>query len=93
MKLNIINLKVTGPNRRWVLDQLQKYADRFADRKFSAVEIGKQNQNSDHSISVYDTNGSLAYQKPFDSKDLMVGYILGANAHMSAQYIIKELCT
>ena len=90
MKLTIKNVKVSGPNRRWVLDQFQKYADRFDDRKFTEVEMTRILRDV-HIITVYNTQGMLAGHKPFESRDLMIGYILGANAHMTRQHIIKEL--
>jgi len=91
MKLNILNLKITGANRRFVLDQLQKYADRFADRKFSSVELTPVYGDGTCAIHAYDVEGRAAQTKVFDSKDMLIGYILGANAHMGTHQIIKEL--
>lgn len=92
MKLNIINTKVSGSNRRFVLDQIQKYADRFTDRKFGAIEIISLYEcKGVHAINAYDVHGNLAYQKQFNSLDMLIGYVLGANAHMTKTHIIKDL--
>jgi len=90
MKLTITNVKITGSNRRHILDQLQKYADRFSDRKFSEVEITKL-CNLGYVINAYNIQGAISQQKEFDSQDMMIGYILGASAHMSSTHVIKEL--
>jgi len=95
MQLTNNNVKITGSNRRYVLDQIQKFADRFSDRKFSSIELvnlytGRANEDV-HAINAYDVQGTLVSQKEFKSQDLMVGYILGANAHMSSTHVIKEL--
>ena len=91
MLLTITNVKVTGPNRRYVLDQLQKYADRFSDRKFSSVELSPLYGDGTHIIDAYDVQGAVIMSKTFDSKDMMIGYILGANAHMAPHHVIKNL--
>lgn len=93
MKLKFINTKISGSNRRFILDQIQQYADRFADRKFSAIDIVNlyDGPKGCHAVNVYDTHGNLAFQKIFNSLDMLVGYVLGANTHMSKTHVIKEL--
>lgn len=91
MKLIITNVKITGSNRRYVLDQIQKYADRFSDRIFSSVEIMPIYSDTTHALIAYDVQGTAAQTKVFDSRDMMIGYILGANAHMTKTHVIKEL--
>ena len=90
MKLTINNVKVSGGDRRHVLDQLQKFADRFSDRNFSEVELVKMYDDR-FAILAYNTDGVMTEHKYFDRQDLMIGYILGANAHMSSTHVIKEL--
>ncbi len=90
MKLTMNNVKISGGGRRFVLDQIQKYVDRFSDRIFSSVEL-KRFDNCTYAITAYDTNGAWAQQKNFETKDGMIGYILGANAHMTKTHIIKEM--
>lgn len=90
MKLTIKNVKITGPSRKVVLGHLQKYADHFSDRTFSEIEITKL-CNLAYAINAYDIKGTLIQQREFSSQDMMIGYILGAQAHMSDKCIIKEL--
>ena len=90
MKLTMTNVKITGGDRRFVLSQLQKYADRFSDRIFSEVEISKVTDGT-YAITAYDANGMMLQRKDFGKKDALIGYILGANAHMTKTHIIKEL--
>ncbi len=90
MKLTMTNVKITGGDRRFVLAQLQKYADRFSDRIFSEVELSKVTDGT-YAITAYDTNGMMLQRKDFEKKDFMIGFILGANAHMTKTHIIKEL--
>jgi len=90
MYLIISNVKISGPNRRYVLDQLQEYADHFSDRRVSSVELIKVD-GRECAINVYDVHGRLDQQRVFDSQDLMVGFILGANQYLDAHQVIKEL--
>lgn len=90
MQLNIKNVKVSGGDRRHVLEQFQKFADRFSDRIFSEVELVKL-YDDQFAILAYNTDGVMTEHKYFERQDLMVGYILGANSHMSSTHVIKEL--
>jgi len=93
MKYSLVNVKVSGCDRRWTLDRIQKYADHFSTRKFSSVDFIRLNPDrlDMYAINVYDTHGVLAYQKAFTSLDRMIGYIIGSVEHMHTSHIIKEL--
>jgi len=91
VQLAILNMKITGPNRRYYLNQLDNFAAKVSTKLFIEVQIGKQDQRGGFSICLYDHNGQLPHQKHFDSKDMMLGYIVGCNTYANKGCVIKRL--
>jgi len=85
------NMKVTGPNRRYYLNQFEVFAAKVSTKLFIEVQFGRQDQRGGFSIALVDHNGVIAHQKHFDSKDMMFGYIVGCNTYANKGCVIKRL--
>lgn len=91
VQLTILNMKITGPNRRYYLNQFEVFAAKVSTKLFIETQIGKQDQRGGFSICFVDPNAQIAHQKHFDSKDMMLGYIVGCNTYANKGCVIKRL--
>ena len=92
MKMTISNMKITGSNRQYILNKMQNFADLCSAKKFSEVQIGRPYEQG-FSISLISHNGQSDNQAYFESKEYMIGYIVGyvIAAENQLNHTIKEL--
>lgn len=83
MKISTPNMRLRVSDKTYILNQMQKFADRFDESQVSRVEFGKQDIRGGFSITIFDLRHCVPKQKHFGSKEEMEGYIVGYNSACS----------
>ena len=77
----LCNIRLTGHNKRYYAYQLASYAKhtmlRFKGTR--CVQFGKQDIRGGLSITLITEDHCIDHQRHFESKDLMLGFIVGCN--------------
>lgn len=83
----LVGMRLTGVDKNYYVAQLQTFTNAIM-LKFEgveSVEFGKQDVRGGYSICILDTRGCINYQKVFESKQQLIGYVCGYNAANSNQ--------
>lgn len=81
-KAILSNIRITGDNKTYIMGQLEQYAERVVDDSegyLSHLEFGKQDLRGGISITAYSVDHCVPEQRFFNSKDEMIGYVVGVN--------------
>lgn len=90
-----INIRFSTPNIRitrekpYYMSHMQTFANHMAD-KFSdtiSVDYGKQDTRGGISITLFNTRHCVDHQHHFNSKDEMLGFIVGYNKSFNNYFI------
>ena len=79
MKISLCNMRLTGIDKEYYLNQLKEFAELFSDSKINSVQFGKQDIRGGFSITLVDKKHCVPEQKFFTNKWEMLGYIVGFN--------------
>lgn len=79
MKHSIVNMRLTGIGKNYYANQLAEFASKINKKKYKGVQFGKQDIRGGISITLFDHNGCVPSQKHFNSKDEMLGFVVGVN--------------
>jgi hypothetical protein len=77
--LQIANMRISGSNSAYINNQLKTFARNLDSKLFASVSIGRQDIRGGFSIALGSHDYRQSQQRHFDSKDQMVGYIMGCN--------------
>lgn len=79
IKYSICNIRITGSDKNYYLNQLKIFCSYFNSKKVLAVHFGKQDIRGTESITIIDHRHCVPAQKHFTNKWEMLGYIVGFN--------------
>jgi len=79
MKIQTPNIRITGVDKNYWLNQLQDFADSLDEKKYSRVEFGKQDIRGGICITLFSLKHCVSKRWEFDSKDKMLGFVQGYN--------------
>ena len=82
MKYNICNMRITGERKVYILHQFEKFALNFDSDKIKEVDFGKQDIRGGFSICLVDNESIIPEQMFFNSKDELIGFVIGFNMNM-----------
>lgn len=81
-----VNIRLTGIDKEYYKNQLiifgeniNRYLQRTGIDKIKRVEFGKQDSRGAISITLVSLRGTVPMQKHFNSKDELLGYVVGYN--------------
>ena len=88
MNYSLQNIRITGHNKEYYLNQLSVFAARCCLKPgIKRVEFGKQDTRGAVSICLATDAHCISAQKHFDSKAEMLGFVVGFNeAHSGYSY-------
>ena len=77
--MSIVGMRITGTNKNYYLHQLELFEQKMIDKGMATrVEFGKQDMRGVPSICLF--NGHcVTQQKHFDTKQELLGYVVGYN--------------
>jgi len=78
----LCNIRIIGNNKTYLLKQFENFALNIGNRedsKIKTVEFGKQDIRGGFSITLIDKKDCIPFQKFFNSKDEMIGFVCGFN--------------
>lgn len=73
------NLRLSGVQKTYWLNQLQEFANSFASLQVKCIEFGKQDARGFPSITVVDHNSCVPRQHHFGSKKELLAFVQGYN--------------
>jgi len=90
VKLNVSysysDFRISGIDKGYHEHQMQDFANNLASRidcEVKYIHFGKQDSRGSLSITVFDHRHCVPMQRHFNSKDDLLGFIIGYNAGMS----------
>ena len=76
--MNIVGMRLTGKNKKFYENQLTEFEGLLADKGMAyRVEFGKQDIRGAFSISLYDGDNRIKQQRFFETKQELLGYVVG----------------
>jgi len=83
--MQLSHLRLTGINATYYKFQLEEFEQHMI-KKFNCdyVAFGKQDTRGAHSICLFSKKGTVSQQRHFDSKDQLLGFVVGYNSHNGA---------
>lgn len=77
--MDIVGMRITGIDKNYYLRQLELFEQAMIDKgRATRVEFGKQDMRGVPSICLFN-DGCVTQQKHFNSKDELLGYVVGYN--------------
>ena len=79
------NIRMIGQDKQYYINQCQEYAELIAGKTsdIKRVEFGKQDIRGGICITLYNSKHCVPQQRHFDSKEHMLGFIVGYNHAIS----------
>ena len=78
--MSIVGMRITGTNKNYYLHQLELFEQKMIDKGMATrVEFGKQDMRGVPSICLFNDNHCVTQQKHFDTKQELLGYVVGYN--------------
>lgn len=77
--VSLSHLRLTGRNKEYYKNQMVIFSRHFDDKKYTMIEFGKQDARGVNSITFIHVERYVPMQRHFDSKEEMLGYIVGYN--------------
>lgn len=84
------NLRLSGINKAYWLNQLQEFANTFASMQVKSVQFGKQDSRGCPSITIVDHNGCVPRQHHFESKKELLAFVSGFNMARSKYNVFAD---
>jgi hypothetical protein len=80
--MQLSHIRLTGIDKLYYLRQFEQFEIAMV-KKFNCqyVAYGKQDTRGAHSICLFSDNGCVSQQRHFDSKDQLIGFVVGYNSH------------
>lgn len=79
--MSIVGIRITGTNKNYYLRQLELFEQAMIDKGWATrVEFGKQDMRGVPSICLFNDRHCVTQQKHFNSKDELLGYVVGYNS-------------
>ena len=80
--MQLSHIRLTGIDATYYRLQLAQFEQSMI-QKFDCeyVAFGKQDTRGGHSICIFSKKGTVSQQKHFDSKDQLIGFVIGYNSY------------
>lgn len=91
MKISICNMRITGIDKNYYENQLQEFANKFNSKVIKSVAFGKQDIRGGFSITLFDHRHCVPQQKFFNSKDELLGFVVGCNTFFTRNKKLTRL--
>ena len=80
--MQLSHLRLTGIDATYYRIQFEQFEQSMI-QKFGCefVAFGKQDTRGGHSICLFSEKGTISQQKHFDSKDQLIGFVIGYNSY------------
>jgi len=77
--VHISNMRLTGDNKVYMQNQLELFANNLDPKLFKTVSFGRQDTRGGFSIALADHDHRQPQQRHFNSKEMMLGFVIGCN--------------
>jgi len=73
------SMRLSGIDKVYMQKQLETFASRLDPKLFKTVSIGRQDTRGGFSVALGDHDHGQPQQRHFNSKEMMLGFIIGCN--------------
>ena len=80
--MELSHIRLTGIDATYYKRQFEQFEQSIIQKfKCNYVAFGKQDIRGSHSICLISDDGCVLQQKHFDSKDRLIGFVIGYNSY------------
>ena len=79
VSMSLCHMRLTGGDRWYYRYQLEGFVAKFSPAKVSSVHFGKQDIRGGVSITLHNLKHCVPYQKFFENKWELLGFVVGFN--------------